>query len=359
MNKTEPKTAVKTGRVQWIDFAKGIAILATILGHTADVGKTGSDVRALIFSFHMPLFFILSILTYRCSNSLEEYKMKQKKAAKHLLVPAVVVFAIATAIECVQDTTLLTQFEYWQEKLYTFIIGSGTSVEYSGISVAAFGIAWFFFALFIGRAIFDYIHLSMKEDSQILVVSMIVGAIGMIWGMLMQLPFSLDIALAIMPVFLLGLSDETDGSDEVPIEKGTDLGCDLDRDIDDYRAGLGNTDLSGAGKPPVPVVPDLFYYSCGRNDVYQRTQCYFLQSKTSGKTNRVLGQKFSVSAVCTHSGWQLGVCVACGRTSVPHGPAALCGRYYRISGSDAGADCLEKNPAVYTDKKSTNLCMIG
>ena len=70
--------------------------------------------------------------------------MKQKKAAKHLLVPAVVVFAIATVIECVQDTTLLTQFEYWQEKLYTFIIGSGTSVEYSGISVAAFGIAWFF-----------------------------------------------------------------------------------------------------------------------------------------------------------------------------------------------------------------------
>ena len=204
LNKTEPKTAVKTGRVQWIDFAKGIAILATILGHTADVGKTGSDVRALIFSFHMPLFFILSILTYRCSNSLEEYKMKQKKAAKHLLVPAVVVFAIATVIECVQDTTLLTQFEYWQEKLYTFIIGSGTSVEYSGISVAAFGIAWFFFALFIGRAIFDYIHLSMKEDFQILVVSMIVGAIGMIWGMLMQLPFSLDIALAIMPFFYWG-----------------------------------------------------------------------------------------------------------------------------------------------------------
>ncbi|MFR5116741.1 MAG: hypothetical protein ACLTDV_06725 [Eubacterium sp.] len=99
---------------------------------------------------------------------------------------------------------MLTQFEYWQGKLYTFIIGSGTSVEYSGISVAAFGIAWFFFALFIGRAIFDYIHLSMKEDSQILVVSMIVGAIGMIWGMLMQLPFSLDIALAIMPFFYWG-----------------------------------------------------------------------------------------------------------------------------------------------------------
>ena len=35
LNKTEPKTAVKTGRVQWIDFAKGIAILATILGPAA------------------------------------------------------------------------------------------------------------------------------------------------------------------------------------------------------------------------------------------------------------------------------------------------------------------------------------
>ena len=29
------------------------------------------------------------------------------------------------------------------------------------------------------------------------------------------------------------------------------------------------------------------------------------------------------------------------------------------AGSDAGADCLEKNPAVHTDKKSTKLCMMG
>lgn len=219
MNKTEPKTAVKTGRVQWIDFAKGVAILATILGHTADIGKTGSDVRALIFSFHMPLFFILSILTYRCSTSVEEYKVKQKKAAKHLLVPAVVTFVIAILIEAVQNISQLSRFEYWQGKLYTFIIGSGVDVEYSGIPVEALGIAWFFFALFIGRAIFDYIHLSMKDDSQLLVVSMIVGAIGMIWGMLMQLPFSFDIALAIMPFFYWGYRMKRMDMTKAPLKK--------------------------------------------------------------------------------------------------------------------------------------------
>lgn len=103
------------------------------------------------------------------------------------------------------DTTLLTQFEYWQGKRIRLSSAVVTSVEYSGISVAASELPGFSFALFIGRAIFDYIHLSMKEDSQILVVSMIVGAIGMIWGMLMQLPFSLDIALAIMPRFSTGV----------------------------------------------------------------------------------------------------------------------------------------------------------
>ena len=45
-----------SSRIDWVDLAKGIAILLVILGHTVKV----PIIRAAIFSFHMLLFFILS-----------------------------------------------------------------------------------------------------------------------------------------------------------------------------------------------------------------------------------------------------------------------------------------------------------
>ena len=49
-----------TNRIQWIDVAKAIGILLIILSHTLENGLF----RQAIFSFHVPLFFFLSGLTY-------------------------------------------------------------------------------------------------------------------------------------------------------------------------------------------------------------------------------------------------------------------------------------------------------
>ena len=50
-------------RIYWLDIAKGIAIICTIIGHIAPFGR---NVRNLIFSFHMPLFFILNYYLCVC-----------------------------------------------------------------------------------------------------------------------------------------------------------------------------------------------------------------------------------------------------------------------------------------------------
>lgn len=52
----------KIKRIEWIDCAKGIAMFLVILGHTvsSDWSSIEKLIRAVIFSFHMPLFFILS-----------------------------------------------------------------------------------------------------------------------------------------------------------------------------------------------------------------------------------------------------------------------------------------------------------
>ncbi len=40
-------------RIEWVDIAKGIAIIAMIIGH----GCPKRAIVSFIFSFHMPLFF--------------------------------------------------------------------------------------------------------------------------------------------------------------------------------------------------------------------------------------------------------------------------------------------------------------
>lgn len=49
-------------RVRYWDIAKGLAILLVILGHAVELGKQGSDhpLHLFIYSFHMPLFMIIS-----------------------------------------------------------------------------------------------------------------------------------------------------------------------------------------------------------------------------------------------------------------------------------------------------------
>lgn len=47
-------------RVEWIDIARGIAIIAMVIGHSA-IPQTALK---LIYSFHMPLFFVVSGLFY-------------------------------------------------------------------------------------------------------------------------------------------------------------------------------------------------------------------------------------------------------------------------------------------------------
>ncbi len=47
-------------RIEWVDIAKGIGIILVIIGH---VNTFNSSVKEWIYSFHMPLFFILAGVT--------------------------------------------------------------------------------------------------------------------------------------------------------------------------------------------------------------------------------------------------------------------------------------------------------
>ena len=191
-------------RIDWIDAAKGITILLTIIGHSVSTGICGNTARGIIFSFHMPLFFILSCVTFRFSRDQSEFLKKVKKAFRHLIIPAMITFVLITVWQCMKDTGLITSTEYWTGKLYTLFFSSGVDLQFHGITVNAVGIIWFFFALFAGRTIFDYGHLVTGDDKRLSIAAVLAGCAGVLCGQYRYLPFSLDIALAVQPFFLFG-----------------------------------------------------------------------------------------------------------------------------------------------------------
>lgn len=74
-------------RVEWVDIAKGIGIILVIIGHCV---MLGGHVHNWIFSFHMPLFFILSGL-FLVKEELGGFIQKKIKT---LLIPYITFFAI-------------------------------------------------------------------------------------------------------------------------------------------------------------------------------------------------------------------------------------------------------------------------
>ncbi len=194
----------KKHRLEWIDFAKGIGILLTIVGHSLAGAFTAGIVRGMIFSFHMPLFFILSCATFRCSADAKEFKLKSLRAAKHLLIPALGIYLFRIVYSLFTSPSQISNIQFWIRNLYKLVYASGVGVNLGFCDAPAIGIPWFFFALFAGRTLFDYLHLKITHKDKLVIIVCILSMIGVLFGNSQWLPFSFDIALACMPLFWFG-----------------------------------------------------------------------------------------------------------------------------------------------------------
>lgn len=132
-------------RLDWIDIAKGIAITLVIVGHTV---PNPSPLRHAIFSFHMPVFFILAGYTFRP----KPWRELLSGSVSRLLVPYVVL-ALAWQVPTflmssapLTSGTLAGGFEM-------LVFASGVDVP--GLGVTAVGMAWFLAALFTSRLLFN------------------------------------------------------------------------------------------------------------------------------------------------------------------------------------------------------------
>ena len=189
-------------RIAWIDCAKGIAMLLVIFSHSVH-----GVLRGVIFSFHMPLFFILSSTTYRCSENLAQWGVKTKKAAVHLLKPVLILFLMVGIAEALslflRGYAEAINADFLWGKILTLVFASGARFTFNGMQIDRLGIPWFLVVLFLGRSLYDLIQLRIK-GTWLTVACIVLTMIGIAIGQSQWLPFSLDIALAIMMFLHLG-----------------------------------------------------------------------------------------------------------------------------------------------------------
>lgn len=133
-------------RKKWADIAKSFAIIGVLVGHTP--GIPGFLAR-FIYSFHMPLFFILS--GYFMKDT-EDIKKSVKKDAKGMLIPyavtCVIIIFLAAVLAFLKDQDVLTPVKQWT---IAALYGSGGPVAVPKIKWI--GALWFLLALFFAKLI--------------------------------------------------------------------------------------------------------------------------------------------------------------------------------------------------------------
>lgn len=202
MNATEcvgiSGTITPKKRILWIDIAKGIAIILVILGHTIPFGSLS---RNLIFSFHMPLFFILSGMTFHVASSKTEILKHLNKNIKHLIFPVLICTVISFLFSFLlsENYTLANFFS----KLKTFVLSLYWSSGVSFKNHPGLGMLWFLVSLFWAKFLIDCLSVLFKNNY--LPISILLGSFGLLISQYKWLPQNFDVTLISMMFISVGL----------------------------------------------------------------------------------------------------------------------------------------------------------
>lgn len=183
-------------RIEYLDIARGIAIILMIIGHIVDFGWK----RNAIFSFHMPLFVIISGMFYREKKIIPFVTNIIKK----LILPYIIVILITNiirefAIDNNGDIFSILK-SYIKQILYSY---SYLKVK---TNIKPIGVLWFFPFLAIIRIIFYILKRICKEDDALLgVFCLCISYIGYILGIKGKwLLYSADVAFSGVILYYIG-----------------------------------------------------------------------------------------------------------------------------------------------------------
>ena len=173
-------------KVNWVDSLKGFAIILVVLGHIA------SPFSRLIYSFHMPLFFIASGFFLNPTNEL---KSELIKSFKRLFNPFFIYLALGFIVE------FLKRFYLDREQLkFDDFTGALIYMDYDRLLGTYAFVLWFLPALFIGRTL---VYLILKY-SRFFLIEIALISIAFLIGYNFNFPLAIDDGLISAPYIFIG-----------------------------------------------------------------------------------------------------------------------------------------------------------
>ena len=169
-------------RLVWVDIAKGIAIILMIIGH-----EISGNIRTFIFSFHMPLFFILSGFTSGAVLTYSKWKSKLPKILEMLILAIFMIILLSV------EKVLVWKGSVSQIALDTLIGIFQGSNTYGGVhAISTVGVMWFLIVFVWAKILFDLLQVFF-DNKYIGVILGIISYFAYLISLHHWLPLDLDI----------------------------------------------------------------------------------------------------------------------------------------------------------------------
>ena len=196
---TDRQTDRQTGRIDFIDTAKGIGILLVIFGHIVSLLSVAD---LAIYSFHMPMFFIFSGLFANANKySFKKYSFRK---TKQLLVPYILVFLVGLTISLIVPI--------WHDFNIVELIFAFSKYSTLGPGLVKVGPIWFLMCLYVvSLAFYPLYKLVLSKNNPIyntitifilVLISFVIPRIFVFDGHFF--PFCLDIAPMALAFYSIG-----------------------------------------------------------------------------------------------------------------------------------------------------------
>lgn len=98
------------GRINWIDAAKAIGILAIFLGHIPN--ESGVSCSGFVWMFHVPLFFFLAGCTEALAGE-KKFVDNLLKKVKGLLIPWLLFASLSLVVCVLEGKAFSTDVQYF------------------------------------------------------------------------------------------------------------------------------------------------------------------------------------------------------------------------------------------------------
>lgn len=179
-------------RNQSIDILKGIGITLVLVAHSL-----GGTISHFAYTFHMPLFFIVTGLFIASPPALPRINIK--KDFNRLVGPTLFSTALITVVSCLWYAI---PDSYLQNPVN--LLWGGESHGWWDMNLL--GNLWFLFALFFAKVFFGCLTKVSARLSVILLLSFAVGGTALIVSHYVYMPYMILRGVSVLPFIAIGYS---------------------------------------------------------------------------------------------------------------------------------------------------------